>query len=935
MMHDIKSASSDSDSADNSPSFQRFSIQTETPHPEQQLNSPIVAPVMNHTPSHSLTDISESEVEGTDLSPDFPKFRPGLLSELHRSDIDTTSPDFPKFRPGLLAQQNSDAKNSSSDFPKFRPGLLPQQNPDTNTTSPDFPKFRTGLLSQQNQANTSTSSDFRPGLSPQHDQENSNVSPDFPKFRPGLLNGHPSADFFKLRSPPAGHQRRSNLQSRSDFRSSSASPGSPISPPGYITPHLKCPVSPLARTSAQARFPRIRSILKPPTGGQVLVNQQTRPMGSPLMRRVLQHNADRLLMRKGTMATIDDQVEDSKTLLDQPNVRGVTSPTSSPYMSQTTLINYTTENLDTELQTSPSHECTDSEKTPQSVDNLPPSAMQSPLTSPTDWETKANTGTPQHEHFAGEAIEERLDEEIDGESNSLNEEDTSPLLAGPSAFCLPPTPPTNQAAVPSKATTPSPLLYHQDNRPIPSASVSPKIPMRYSRRKSVTFEGEHMHTGPLRLYHSRKSPLSPISSGYNKRRRSISTVGHKQKGEHHNFMLTPSPHLPSHVYRKVSLSPSQSRPFNRKQPPLNQTQQDSVKVPSPHLPSHVYRNVPLYMSSINYKRRRSVSILTRHEADQSGTSLINTRHNKRRKSVSILTHRDTGISPLRHKKRRKSVSILTREEGDHKVTSSRYQKRRKSLSVVNPEVDHSRAIPVNSMYYAAVTHHEGYYNNSFPANSRHYKRRRSESIMSQYQHDKHMVPSPHLPVHVYRHTLVSPESIIPGQNDEILNIPMSPMNYKRRRSIVSVGQEQNNEHRALTPKSPRRFFRKHLPSPFIFGRNRRRKSVLVINQDDRLIPLTSPMFNRITLGAYQRSLPSTPMIPRRFARRKSLSVITPRTRRRVESDEQIQVTMEAARFDVTSIYSSKSFLSLAPTTISREKSAVKKRRKVNCKFFKF
>ena len=924
-MHDTKSASSDSDSADNSPSFQRFSIRTETPHPEQQLDSPTNSPVMNHTSPHSLTDFSESEAEAANSSPDFPKFRPGLLSE-HRSNIDTTSPDFPKSRPGLLAQQSSKTVNSSPDFPKFRPGL---QNPDTdtNTTSPDFPKFRPGLLSQQNQDQVSTSispdiPNLRPNLT---DQENTNVSPDFPKFRPGLINGYPSVPFFKLQSPPAGHQRSS------DLHSNPTAPARPVSPSGYITSHPKCPVSPLARTSAQARFPQIRSILKAPSGGHVLVNQQSKPMGSPLMRRVLQHNADRLLMRKSTMATIDDRAESANNLSDQVSMKGVSSPTSPPYIPQTILMNYTTEIPDKVLQNGQSYDHTMSQSIPESVND---SIMQSPLTSPTDREIKMNTSTPPHVHFAGRAIEERLDEEIeDGDSCSLKKMDTSPLLAGPAIFCLPPTPTTNQAEVPSKETTPSPLIYHQNDQPKPSASVSSKIPMRYSRRKSVTFEGELMHTGPLRSYHSRKSLLSPISSRYYKRRRSVSTVGHKQKSEHH--MLTPSPHLPSHIYRNVSLSPSHSRPFavNKKQPPLNQTQQDNFKVPSPHLPIHIYRNVP--SSPMNYKRRRSISILTHHRASQSRGSPVSTRHNKRRKSVSIfMAQRESGrkiTTPRHHHKRRKSVSIVNGPESNHPSTvlvNPRHHIRRKSLAV--------------------VPHHE---NGGFPTNSRHYKRRRSESIMSQYQHDKHVIPSPRLPVHVYRNVSLSPkytsrthrhpESNIQGQDDNVnylrpsvpsMNAPMSPINYKRRRSILSVGQEQTGEHRPLTPKSPGHFFRKHLPSPFIFGRSNRRKSVLVINQDDRLIPLTSPMFNRITLGAYQRSLPSTP-IPRRFARRKSLSVITPRTRRRIESDEQIQVTMEAARFDVTSIYSSKSFLSLAPTAISREKSRFKtekKQGKVGC-----
>jgi hypothetical protein len=853
---------------------------------------------MNHTPSHSLTNSSESEVEASNSSPDFPKFRPGLLSE-HRSDTDT-SPDFPKFRPGLLAQQSSEAVNPSPDVPKFRSDL---QNPnsDTKTTSPDFPKFRPGLLSQQNQDQVSTSispdaPNFRPNLT---DQEN--VSPDFPKFRPGLLNEHPSAPFFKLQSPPAGHQKSPDLYSKP------TAPARPVSPPGYVTQHLKCPVSPLARTSAQARFPQIRSILKAPSAaGHALVNQQSKPMGSPLMRRVLQHNLKTLANMK---------------------LKGASSPTSPPYniYTQTMVTNYTTEIPDV-LQNSRSHDHTIPHSMPESVNDA---IMQSPVTSPTEREIKMNTSPPPHVHFAGTAIKETLNEEIeDGDTTDI----TSPLLAGPEIFCIAPTPPINQAEVSSREATPGPLC-HQDDRPKPSVSVSPKISMRYSRRKSVTFEGEVIHTGPLRSHHSRKSPLSPISSRYHKRRRSISTIGHKQKSEHH--MLTPSPHLPSHVYRKVSLSPIHSRPFkiNNKEPLLNQTQH--IKVPSPHLPTHVYRNVSL--SPINYKRRRSISILPHHHASQNGSFPVSTRHNKRRKSVSIfMAQGESGhgrkiTSPRHHHKRRKSVSIVNGTENNHPSVLSvnpRQHIRRKSLAV--------------------VPHYESYQNGGFPTNSRHYKRRRSESIMSQYQHDKHVIPSPRLPVHVYRKISLSPkytsrihehpESNIQGQDDidnlsppvTSINAPMSPINYKRRRSIVSVGQEKTSEHRPLTPKSPGRFFRKHLPSPFIFGRRNRRKSVLVINRDDRLIPLTSPMFNRITHGAYERSLPSTP-IPRRFARRKSLSVITPRTRRRVETDEQLQVTMEAARFDVTSIYSSKSFLSLAPAAISREKPGLKtKKHKVGC-----
>ena len=143
------------------------------------------------------------------------------------------------------------------------------------------------------------------------------------------------------------------------------------------------------------------------------------------------------------------------------------------------------------------------------------------------------------------------------------------------------------------------------------------------------------------------------------------------------------------------------------------------------------------------------------------------------------------------------------------------------------------------------------------------------------------------------------------------------MNYKRQRSVTT-----NDDHISSTPpQSPGYFFQKYAPSLFNTRQHDRRKSVLVINQENRLIPLTSPVVKRSSLTSHQRSLPSTPL-PRRYARRKSLSVITPRTRRRCESEEQIQVTMEAARFDVTSIYSSKSVMSLAPAAVVNKKPAV-------------
>ena len=914
MMHDMKSASSDSDSANNSPSFQQYSIQTDTPaNLKQQFVSANGSPAMKRTPLPSLTDSSESELEA---SPDFPRFRPGLLSE-QRSNIDK-SPGFPIFRPGLLASEGFDAKTSSLGF---RQSL---ENPtiSTNTTSPDFSKFRLGSTTQQNQASASISLDsppFTPGprLLPQNDQESTNTSPDFPKFRPGLINGpSPSATWFKLQSPPSGHRINSTT---SDLHSNPVTFGGPASPPGYIAPHLKCPVSPLARTSSQAKFPHIRSILKAPSGGHTLVNQQSKPMGSPLMRRVIQHNADRLRTRKGATATDDE--EDSKsangyTLPDEPFMKGgIVSPTSPSYLPQSLLANSVTEFRTEELRNSPSYQNIDSERTSESVDNFPCSLVQSPLTSPENQDVKMNTSSPPHIHFvASAAIDERLhvkSGENKDDSGGTKKDDTRPLQASPSVLYVRPSPPTlNQAGIPPKPTTPR---LPRDVRPHLSASVSPKIPMRYSRRKSVTFEGELVHTGPLRLHHSRKSLLSPISSRYNKRRRSISTVaGHKQKDDHR--MLRISPHLPSHVYRKVSMSPRHSRPFvlNKKLPPLNQTKMDEVKVTSPHHQSHLYRNDALP----NYERRRSITI---------GQAKLPT--------------------SIRNYKRRKSVSILARSGVDsHTTTSPRHRKHPKSVSGVNgSKIDSSSALLVNSRYYrrrkslAGATHLEVSQNKDVISNSRYYRRRRSEAIMSQYQHNKLVAPSPRLPVHIYRHisqsptrvnrTHTYPKSITQYQNETMnyhgpnipsMNVPMSPINYKRRKSIASLQQELRSQHGSLTPKSPGHRFRKHLPSPFPFGRKNRRKSVLVINQGDHLIPLTSPMFNRITLGAYQRSLPSTPL-PRRYTRRKSLSVITPRTRRRIESDEQIQVTLEAARFDVTSIYSTKSFLSLAPTEISKRK----------------
>ena len=246
--------------------------------------------------------------------------------------------------------------------------------------------------------------------------------------------------------------------------------------------------------------------------------------------------------------------------------------------------------------------------------------------------------------------------------------------------------------------------------------------------------------------------------------------------------------------------------------------------------------------------------------------------------------------------------------------NSRYHKRRKSDSV--------------------LVHQENGYLKPPSVNSRYYKRRKSAATIAQHQDPVHLsVPNPHLPIHIYRDVSLSPThasrlhrhrgSVSQSKHDRQpkspnpnlpRSVPLSPMNYKRQNLTPS-----GNQTPTTSLRSPGYFLRKHLLSPLNFRRHNRRKSVLVINRENRLVPITSPAVNRISLSAYQRSLPTTPL-PRRYARRKSLSsVITPRPRRRVANDEQIQVTMEAARFDVVSIYS----LPLTPHTIASEKPTVK------------
>lgn len=958
MMHNVRNTSSDDQetSDDDTPRgakvfvFPHFSIQTETSLSGDEADSPVQQSIVSHT-QRSQADSSESDIEATHLSPDFPKFRPGLLSEHGpvKDQNDTTSPDFPKVRPGLLSQQISDGHNSSPDFPKFRPGLLTQHNSDA--TSPDFPKFRPGLLS-------------KPMSKPdpiQNKAADTNISPDFPKFRPGLLNGNsPSPpSTFRLSSPPYGttHPRSS----------------SPLSPPGYNASHLKSPLSPLARTSAaQSRFPHIRSILKPPTGAPFITHQQqnrTTVTMSPLTlrKKVLQHNTDLLLTKKGTIDTTSQVKEtgsDSLSATDQdvryrspPVIPSLMCTAATPPLNQTHLQRENSASVSPQLNPVP--ECPEWVITSQPGNTT--TAPSSPPTPPKERSGRTSATQP-HVHFAGASKEELRhvvptgQVSVQGESSDDREvKDTSPRLS------MPP----NQVDIPSKMTTPSPLSQsHQETQKSSSTTPTshPTVSRYYSRRKSVTFQQQPVRTSPLGFHHSRKSPLSPTSSRYYKRRRSTTSISHKQ---HHK--LTPSPHLPTHIYRKVSLSPVYLKQHKQSS---GLTHQGS----SPHLPSLVYGNIPA--PPLYYKRRKSVSVVTHHDKDHDGSSPVNPRHYKRRKSLSVLTHHG-GEPYRRHQKRRRSVSISTEHDSEctrKSLVDMKHHKRRESLSTltehegshcsISPtnssyhdhhsipksrrqkgELENLSSIPANSRYYerrksdSALVHRETEYLKPPSLHSKYYKRRKSATTIGQHQHDRnHLVPPiPPLPVHVHRNVSMSsthtsrlqkhrgsvsqseyypqpksPSPILPQ------SVPMSPMNYKRQYRTPS-----RNRQLATPLRSPGHFLRKHLLSPLSIGRRNRRKSVLVINRENRLIPLTSPIVNRISLSAYQRSLPTTPL-PRRYTRRKSLSsVITPRPRRRVANDEQIQVTMEAARFDVTSIYSAKSFLSLAPHAVANAKPVVK------------
>ena len=1012
-----------------SPPFQRFQIQAETPDISADTS------LASHSSPYSQMNSFKSEVDTTDLSPDFLKFRPGLLSQ-HFSDTHSadaterrhnsilTSPEFPKFRPGLLSQQNSGTRNSSPDFPKFRPGLLAQHNSGIIPASPDFPPmFRPSLLSQQNHNTAPTSPDFpdlRPGLLSRHSPDNTpptNTSPDFgagglpQQHLPQQLHGHipESPLIFTLRSSPTGQWRNFDF-----LITDQASPTNLTSPPGYIQPHFKCPVSPLARTSTYdpPRFQHVRSILKTPT------NQQTRTLTSPLRRKVLQYNADHLL--RSNFAA--NQIKETNDSTDQPDIMHAASLVTpsvvclppTPPMNQTCL---TTGSPNSELHTSPSLECTDRERTPPSVTTpLAPSITCIPPTPPigdqTIRATKTIAGTQLHVHFATSKVKElhhvphsppmsdtnQISVHTEDDSNVNEPPNTPSSLKDSAILYVPPTPPTDQLSSPSvEMTMASPLISHQQqgNHSKTSAlpTPSPKIPKRYRRRKSVTFEEQFVPTSPLGSHHrSQRNPLSPNSPRYYKRRKSVSSIEHKQKREHRTF--TPSPRLSRHGHQDVSLSPNQirSRQYKHRNS-VSRSPHSHLKVPSSHLPSHVYRSIPI--SPTNYKRRKSVSILTHHEGGHHETSPVISGPKKRRKSVSILTHHeDDGIrtSPVisRRQKRRKSVSILTHHEDDSVRTSpviSRHQKRRKSVSIVtHHEDDHVRTSPARSRHqkrrksFSILTHHESDHLRASPTNSRYHKRRKSVSRISQNQdHNPLAVPSPHLPVHIYQNASSSQtylerhyshlNSAI-GRNEHTLlegpspqlsshvhrNVPVSPMNYKRQRSVTTLSHNKNDDHRpsstphvqspyrnvpvspmnykrqrsvttnddhisSTPPQSPGYFFQKYAPSLFNTRQHDRRKSVLVINQENRLIPLTSPVVKRSSLTSHQRSLPSTPL-PRRYARRKSLSVITPRTRRRCESEEQIQVTMEAARFDVTSIYSSKSVMSLAPAAVVNKKPAV-------------
>ena len=840
MLHDCKSASSDDQDTDEdaclSPpdsgsSFQRFFIRTETPLPDQHTASPATA--------HSDVDSSECDDKSANSSPDFPKFRPGLISQ-HATRISAD----------LVHQGAPVVSNCSPDFPKFKPGLLSQDT----STSPDFPKFRPGLLPRQDLADrTDVASPFQ--------SADTTVSPDFPKFRPGLLSSPNHSSKVQSSDNTNFFPRQSEVVSN---------PGSPSS--GYITPYLKCPLSPLARTSAQARSPHIRSILKPTTAQlTVMPSQQNRTPSSPLRKKVLQHN---LFMREG--------VDSSTTTCHMEE--GEIEHTTSPDIPLLVCLPPTPPRVHDSLTgRNDLFECGGMEST------TPP----------------LSTGDQPHVHFKSGEFQDSL-----VLANRMCVQQTpSPQLSSPSR---------GQSAQPlsiSGSPVHSPSCDGRST-PLKVSSVSPasqfNIPNRYRRRKSVTFEGAHVvQRSPSSLTRSQNSPLSPARSKYYKRRKSISIIRHVPEKEPRMHKFTPSPNLPNHIYRKVSLSPIYSRGCKRSP----QRTRDHIKVPSPHLPTHVYRNV-------NYKRRRSVSIVTndRHK----DAYPVQPRHGRRRQSISIMTHHTTKSdhSPPRYK-RRKSVSISThREDEGSAVQTGPESLPEKSQGTSAHKLDDSVTVDDGSV------HHE---------RSRHQKRRKSDTVLSQHQiksrfykrrtsiSDQHHhldAPHPvHLPVHIYSHYQQQLPTISQSPNLQ-RTTPLSPLNYKRRKSITSGGISRNGDGRSWTPlRSPGHLFRRNIPPPLNFGQQRRRKSVLVINRDNHLIPVTSPFVNRISLNAYQRSLPTTPL-PRRYARRMSLSsVIMPRPRRRVETDEQIQVTMEAARFDVTSIYSAKSFLSLAPHKITSGNSA--------------
>ena len=1093
MMHELKSASSDDPETDEDTSFPppRFLIRTETPRSGVPPHSPFHYSSMNHVrdgevgssesdveATHSSPDVPSSPLpQGSDVdhddnqSPDFPKFRPGLLFQLNQ-DGKSTSPDFPKFRPGLLSPQNIDGKSTSPDFPKFRPGLLSQQTKDEKSTSLDFPKFRPGLLaecnsntnrvasmtnveltkatpnlqSHQTERNGQTSPDLRSGLASHQTPSNNNISPDFPKFRPNLLSGQsPSSPPFRLASPPLGrsrsHLRSSGFSQTSDYYTNSTTPSSQT---GFVTPRLKCPVSPLARTSsAQSRFPHIRSILKSSTGGPLVSSHLGRTTVSPLRKKVLQHNADLSLMRKETRYLNDHPEETDEgwqRATDNSNVTNTKSTDDLPLLmltSATPPLNHahsTRQGMSSiSPQLNPVIECAEPDNTqePDDIAAVYWTSSATPSSSDeTDQETNAVSSTPLHVHFAADSGRHKLHSvpstghlnQVSHDPNaSYKKNDTS----FPSISFLPPTPPTRLVGDSSVVSVPSPLLnFHQENQMGTSTiSTSPlshaNIPKKYSRRKSVTFERESiLRTSPSGYPNFRKGPLSPTSSRYYKRRRSIATIGHKQRTEHHKVL--PNPQLPSHIYRKVSLSPTYRYSVQHKK----QSQHDHIQIPIPHIPfrdpeTFVKRKRRKSVSVVTYhegannysinnprhrkrrksvlvlsrteeehypgeprhqKRRKSVSISTEHEGEHYPGSL---RYQKRRQSVSVLRHPEGEYYPdsLRHQKRRKSVSILAEHDKDCCITSpktSRYHKRRKSVSVStecedgqhNSSLDRDHVNPSSSM--STSTHHkdasvhpvESRHHNRRQSdsvltqheidggfhkllNSRYYRRRKSESVVGQYHNHHLRVPSPHLPVHVHRDVSLSAmqsdrhhmhrSSLSKSENDLLpksqspnlippRSNPMSPINYKRQTSVATAKGGHNlktsgGDHRSSTQhllRSPGHFLRRHFRSQFSFKQRNRRKSVLVINRENRLIPVTSPLVNRVSLSPYQRSLPTTPL-PRRYARRKSLSsVITPRPRRRFGEDEQFQVTMEAARFDVTSIYSAKSFLSLAPHTIVRD-----------------